>query len=32
MGKTATDAVADAFVAGLMVGFDRIADEPQSIE
>ena len=27
MGKTATDAAADAFVAGLMVGFDRIADE-----
>ena len=27
MGKTAADAAADAFVAGLMVGFDRIADE-----
>ena len=27
MAKTATDAAADAFVAGLMVGFDRIADE-----
>ena len=27
MGKTATDAAADVFVAGLMVGFDRIADE-----
>lgn len=27
MGKTATDAAADAFIAGLMVGFDRIADE-----
>ena len=27
MGKTATDAAADAFVAGLMVGFDKIADE-----
>ena len=27
MGKTATDTAADAFVAGLMVGFDKIADE-----
>jgi len=27
MGKTAAGAAADAFVAGLMVGFDRIADE-----
>ena len=27
MKKTATDAAADVFVAGLMVGFDRIADE-----
>ena len=27
MGKTAMDAAADAFVAGLMVGFDKIADE-----
>ena len=27
MGKTATDTAADACVAGLMVGFDRIADE-----
>ena len=32
MGKTATDAAADAFVAGLMVGFDKIADEKLTVK